>query len=90
MFQFQMWRDGIRKTKAWVELILARDEKNNRKRFCRYIAQKKKAKDIVTPVMNEKGELVMTDMEKAEGLNKFFSSVFPASQASQVFHSLNP
>ena len=40
--------------------------------------------------MDEKGELVMTDMEKAEGLNNVFPSIFPASQASQVFHFPEP
>ena len=79
----------IRKAKAQLELSLAGDENNNRKRFCRYVAQKRKAKESVPPLMDEKGELIMTDMEKAEGLNNIFASVFPASQVSQVFHSLN-
>ena len=73
-----------------MELSLARDAQNNRKRFYRYIAQKRKAKESVPPLMDEKGELVMTDMEKAEGLSNVFSSVFPASQASQVFHFPEP
>ena len=90
MFQFHTWRDGIRKAKAWMELILPRDEKNDRKRFCRYIAQKRKAKESVPPLMDEKGELVMTDMQKPEGLNNICASVFPASQASQVFHFPEP
>ena len=83
MLQFQMCRDGIRKAKAQMELSLARDAKSNRKRFYRYMAQKRKAKESVPPLMDEKGELVMTDMEKAEGLNNIFS-VFTASQASHV------
>ena len=35
-----MCRDGIRKVKAWMELSLARDTKNNKKGFSRYIGQK--------------------------------------------------
>jgi len=38
-----MCRDGIRKAKARMELSLARDAKNNRKGFYRYIAQIRKA-----------------------------------------------
>ena len=89
-FQFWMCGDGIRKVKAWMELSLARDAKNNRKRFYRYIAQKRKAKESVLPLMDEKGELVMTDMGKAEVLNNVFASVFTASKASQVFHFPEP
>ena len=73
-----------------MEMIFSRDARNNRKGFYRYIAQKRKAKESVPPLMDEKGELVMTDMEKAEGLSNVFSSVFPASQASQVFHFPEP
>ena len=40
--------------------------------------------------MDEKGKLVMTDMEKPEGLSNIFASIFLASQASQVFHFPEP
>ena len=66
-----------------MELSLARDAKNTRKGFYRYIGQIRKAKESVLPLVDEKGELVTTDMEKAEVLN-FFASVFTASQASYV------
>ena len=84
----QMCRNGIRKAKAWMKLSFARVAKNN-KGFYRHIRQKRKAKDSVPPLMDEKGELVTTDMEKAEVLN-FFTSVFTDRQASQVFVSLKP
>ena len=73
-----------------MELCLARDARNNRKGFYRFFAQKRKAKESVPPLMDEKGEVVMRAMEKAEGLNNVFSSVFSASQASQVFHFPEP
>ena len=44
-----MCRDGIRKAKAWMELSVARDAKNNRKGFCRHIAKKRKAEESVPP-----------------------------------------
>jgi len=53
-----------------MELNLAKDIKNTKKGFYRYNGQKRKAKKS-TPLVNEKGELAMTDMEKAEVLNEF-------------------
>ena len=79
-----MCRDGIRKAKAQMELHLARDVKN--KSFFRYIGQKRQAKEIIPPLINEKEELASSEMEKAEILNKFFASVFMASQASHTSH----
>ncbi|KAK4806963.1 LOW QUALITY PROTEIN: hypothetical protein QYF61_027330 [Mycteria americana] len=61
-----MHRDGIRKAKAQLELNLAGDVKNNRKAFYRYFGQKRKIKENVPPPINKTGELVTTDMEKAE------------------------
>ncbi|KAK4811145.1 LOW QUALITY PROTEIN: hypothetical protein QYF61_019776 [Mycteria americana] len=63
--------DGIRKAKAQLELSLARDAKNNKKGFYRYVGQKRKIKENVPPLVNKTGELVTTDMEKAEVLNNF-------------------
>ncbi|KAK4829113.1 hypothetical protein QYF61_002151 [Mycteria americana] len=69
-------RDGVRKAKAWLEMNLARDAKNNKKGFYRYVSQKRKVKENVPPLMNKNGDLVSTDEEKAEVLNNFFASVF--------------
>ena len=38
-------RDGVRKAKAQLELNLARDTKNNKKGFHRYVSQKRKVKE---------------------------------------------
>lgn len=54
-----------------MELNLARDLKNNKKRFCRCIGQERKAKVSVSPLI--KGEVVSTNTEKAEVLSEFFS-----------------
>jgi len=45
----QLCRDGVRRTKVWLELNLARDAKNNKKGFCRYVSQKRKVKESVPP-----------------------------------------
>jgi len=60
-----------------LELNLARDAKNS-KGFYRYVSQKSKVKESINPLpppMNKKSDLVSTDEEKAEVLNKFFASV---------------
>ena len=45
----RLGRDGIRKAKAQLELNLARDAKNNKKGFYRYVSQKRKVKKSVPP-----------------------------------------
>lgn len=64
-------RDGIGEAKVQMELNLARNAKNNKKGFNRYIGQNWKAKDCVSPFINEKAELFSSDMEKAEVLSPF-------------------
>ena len=80
-----MCRDGIRKAKTQVELILEMEAKNNKKGFYRYISQKRKAKENVPSLVDENAKLLTTDMEEAEVFSNFSASVFAASQTSQVF-----
>ena len=63
---------------------MARDVKNDKEEFYRYIDQKRQAEEVVPPLINEREELASTDMEKAEVLNEFFASVF---SDSQEFHA---
>ena len=44
-----MCRDEVRRAKVQLELNLARDAKNNKKGFYRYVSQKRKVKESVTP-----------------------------------------
>ncbi|GAB0204372.1 mitochondrial enolase superfamily member 1 [Grus japonensis] len=69
-------RDQVRKTKALVEISLARDVKDNKKSFYRYVSDKGRTRENVGPLQNETGDLVTQDREKAEVLNDFFVSVF--------------
>ncbi|PKU47486.1 rna-directed dna polymerase from mobile element jockey-like [Limosa lapponica baueri] len=73
----------MRKAKAHLELNLARDDKDNKKGFFKYISSKRKTRENVGPLLNELGAQVTEDAEKAELLNAFFASVFPAKASPQ-------
>uniref|UniRef100_A0A8C3H5H4 Reverse transcriptase domain-containing protein n=1 Tax=Chrysemys picta bellii TaxID=8478 RepID=A0A8C3H5H4_CHRPI len=80
----QACRSEIRKAKSHLELQLARDVKSNKKGFYRYVSSKKKVKESVGPLLNEGGNLVTEDVEKANVLNDFFASVFTKKVSSQT------
>ena len=85
-----MCRDRIRKAKALVELNLARDVKDNKKGFYRYIGRRRQAKESVPPLMKGNRELAFSDIEKAEVLSECFASVFTGGQASRVCQDHEP
>ena len=64
-------RDAVRKAKVQLKLKLARDVKNCKKGFFRYINNKQKPKENNGPLLNRRGELVTNNAEKAEVLNTF-------------------
>ncbi|KAK4811992.1 hypothetical protein QYF61_022988 [Mycteria americana] len=62
-------RVGIGNTQfseEYLELDLARDVKDNKKGFFKYIGDKRKARENVGLLLNKAGDLVTQDMEKAE------------------------
>ncbi|CAM5082368.1 unnamed protein product [Natator depressus] len=77
-------RSEIRKAKSHLELQLARDVKSNKKGFFKYVSNKKKVKESVGPLLNEGGNLVTEDVEKANVLNAFFAFVFRNKVSSQT------
>ena len=69
-------RDAVRKTKAQLKLKLARDVKNYKEGFFRYVNNKQKQKESISPLLNRRSESVTNNAEKAEVLNTLFISVF--------------
>ncbi|KFQ81143.1 hypothetical protein N335_03187, partial [Phaethon lepturus] len=85
----RLCRDGVRKDKVKLELNLARDAKNNKKGFYRYV-WKRKVKESISPLVSKTGTMDVTsklatmDEEEAEVLNDFFASVFTGSVSSHT------
>ncbi|GAB0205276.1 mitochondrial enolase superfamily member 1 [Grus japonensis] len=67
-------RDAMRKAKAQLELNLAKDVKDNKKGFFKYLSSKRETRENVGLLLNEVSALVMEDTEKAELLNAAFAS----------------
>ena len=67
---------------------LARDVKDNKKSFFKYIISKWKTRDNVGPLQNEVGVPETEDAEKAELLNAFFASLFSAKASPQESQAL--
>jgi len=80
-------REEIGKAKAQLELRLATAARDNKKCFYKYINHKKRAKQILHPLLDARGTIVKKNEEKAEVLNTFFASMFNSrtgySQGSQ-------
>ena len=85
-----MCRDRIRKAKVQRELNLARDVKDNKKGFYRYIGRRRQAKESVPPLMKGNRELASPDIEKAEVRSECSASVFMGGQASGVCQDHEP
>ncbi|KAK4829028.1 hypothetical protein QYF61_001803 [Mycteria americana] len=75
--------DEVRKAKAQMELNLARDNKDNKKGFYKYVGDKRKTRENVGPLLNKTGDLFMQDMEKAEVLMTTFASDFISKASLQ-------
>ena len=66
----------IRRAKAQLELNMVTAEKDNKKCFCKYISNKRRAKENLHPLLDVGGNIVTQAEEKAEVLNAAFASVF--------------
>ena len=66
----------LRKEKRQKEINIAKNMKDNPKRFYQYIASKTTKKDSIPDLTKQDGTKTQSDKEKSEELNTFFNSVF--------------
>ena len=72
-------------TKSFEEK-LSRNVKEDSKSFYNYVRSKQKRKERVGPLKKEEenGEVIVDDVEAAETLNKYFSSVFTLEELGNI------
>ena len=71
--QSQNMQEGDGKAKVHLELNLAREVKDNKKGFFKYISRKRMTREYVGPLLNEVGALVTKDTEEVVLLDAFFA-----------------
>ena len=70
----------IRRARKKFEKSLVKSSKSNPRRFYAYVNGKKNDKNKIGQIINEHGDQVGTDAEKAEAFNNVFASVFKLVQ----------
>ena len=75
---------ALRKSAKLKEIELAKKVKTNPKAFYAYVSSKQKPKDGVANLLKPDGSLTENDMEKADVLNAFFSSVFTREDLDNI------
>lgn len=66
-----------------------RDIKDNKEGFNKCISSKRKTREYVGLLLNVPGDLETKDVEKAEVLSAFFTSVFTGNTSLQQSQALN-
>ena len=74
----------IRKAKRDFEMGIARQAKNNPKAFYNYSKSKLKTRAGVSDLKKSDGTVTQTNLEKAEVLNDYFTSVFTQEDVTNI------
>ena len=74
----------IRKSKRTFEKKLAGNIKSDSKSFYAYVRSKQKVRDKVSPLENNRGNIISDGFQMAEVLNEYFSSVFTTEDISSL------
>jgi len=74
----------LRNCRKNYEKEIAREGKSNPKKFWKYVQERMKINTGISALKRDDESLAVTDLEKAETLNKFFSSVFTREDTSNV------
>ena len=73
-----------KRAKKNFETRLADNVKNNPKEFYAYVNSKSRTNKQVGPLVNQNGELIKGDVETANYLNKYYSSVFTKENLNNI------
>ena len=82
-------RNLTRKAKRNLEKAIAKDVKNNPKRFWKYVNNKTKTRSVVPDLEYDNDgtkEITTSDIEKAQVLARYFSSVFTKEPEGEIPH----
>ena len=74
----------VRSAKISEEKRVASASKENPKEFFAYVNSRKPIKNNISPLKDLEGNLVTSDFEKAELMNKYFTSVFTTEELSTI------
>ena len=74
----------ITKAKRVFERNIAKNSKQNPKQFWKFVQSKTKLATGVSPLETKEGKLAVTDEDKANVLNSFFSSVFTKENLQNI------
>ncbi len=74
----------IKQAKVVFERLLVSNLKTNPKGFWSYVASKTTVKSGIGDLINENGETISEDKEKAKLLNQFFASVFTQENTTDI------
>ena len=66
------------------EKKIAQNCKKDSKKFWKYVRSKTKGKTGISPLSKSDGSLAITDLDKANTLNKFFASVFTIENKNEL------
>ena len=75
---------SIIKAKREYERNIAKNSKDNPKQFWKFVQDKTKLVSGISPLIDSEGKTVVTDSEKANVLNSFFSSVFTKENLDNI------
>ena len=77
-------RTITRRLRESFESNIAKEVKNQPKKFWAYVNSRTKTRSKIPPLKNDDGSKAITAAEKAEALNRFFSSVFTEERLDNI------
>jgi hypothetical protein len=77
-------KKAIRNAKREYEMQIAKDSKENPKRFYDYISNRNPLRENIGPLIKNSGDLAINNQDAAKTLNEYFASVFTVEDDSEI------